>query len=88
MRFHHWLRSNLVDDSRMGDVLNWVVFFGFAFWRIWYWRNQFLFNQTSFYLTIQELRRRISFITARWSQGILERTSGFLGILMSGHGVP
>ncbi|XP_052290912.1 uncharacterized protein LOC112498105 [Citrus sinensis] len=38
-RFHHWLHSNLVDDSRMGDVSNWVVFFGLALWRIWYWRN-------------------------------------------------
>ncbi|KAH9781699.1 reverse transcriptase domain-containing protein [Citrus sinensis] len=43
----HALRDcPLVDDSRMGDVSNWAVFFGFALWRIGYWRNQFLFNQT------------------------------------------
>ncbi|KAH9781703.1 reverse transcriptase domain-containing protein [Citrus sinensis] len=40
------LIRNMVDDSRMGDVSNWAVFFGFALWRIGYWRNQFLFNQT------------------------------------------
>ncbi|KAH9779123.1 putative ribonuclease H protein [Citrus sinensis] len=26
-RFHHWLHSNLVDDSRMGDVLSWAFLF-------------------------------------------------------------
>ena len=45
-RFYHWLCSNLADNSRMRDVSSWAVFFGFALWRIWYWRNQFLFNQT------------------------------------------
>ena len=30
-RFHHWLCSNLVDDSRMGDVSIWDVFLWFCF---------------------------------------------------------
>ncbi|KAH9796396.1 putative ribonuclease H protein [Citrus sinensis] len=44
-RLNGWLRSNLVDDSMVGDVSSWAVFFGVALWRIWFCRNQFLFNQ-------------------------------------------
>ena len=42
---HHWLRSNLVDSSMVGNVSSWAGFFGVALWRIWFWRNQFLFHQ-------------------------------------------
>ena len=44
-RLHLWLCSNLAVNSKVGNVSNWAVFFGVAIWRIWYWRNQFLFNK-------------------------------------------
>ncbi|KAH9669858.1 putative ribonuclease H protein [Citrus sinensis] len=44
-RLHHWLRLNLGDASMVGNVSNWAIFFGVALWRIWFWRNQFLFHQ-------------------------------------------
>lgn len=38
---------NIEDKSEVNNIANWSVFFGIGLWRIWYWRNQFVFNQTS-----------------------------------------
>ena len=33
--------------GRLGSVSNWAIFFGIALWRLWFWRNHFIFNQAS-----------------------------------------
>ncbi|KAK9181143.1 hypothetical protein WN944_024280 [Citrus x changshan-huyou] len=42
-----WLCGNVEDVSRSQNISNWSVFFGIGVWRIWFWRNQFVFNKTS-----------------------------------------
>ncbi|KAH9793075.1 putative ribonuclease H protein [Citrus sinensis] len=46
-RLHDWLRTNLGIVGGLGSVSNWAIFFGIALWRLWFWRNQFIFNQVS-----------------------------------------
>lgn len=43
----NWLCMNIEDKSDVNNIANWSVFFGIGMWRIWYWRNQFVFNQIS-----------------------------------------
>ena len=42
-----WLCGNVDDVSRSHNISNWSIFFGIGVWRIWFWRNQFVFNQNS-----------------------------------------
>ncbi|KAH9754932.1 putative ribonuclease H protein [Citrus sinensis] len=46
-RLQEWLRTNVGIVGRLGSVSNWAIFFSIALWRLWFWRNQFIFNQVS-----------------------------------------
>ncbi|KAH9706792.1 putative ribonuclease H protein [Citrus sinensis] len=43
----NWLCMNIEDKIEVNNISNWSMFFGIRLWRIWYWRNQFFFNQIS-----------------------------------------
>lgn len=40
-----WICMNLWKEGQMVSGINWCIFFGVAIWRLWYWRNQFIFQQ-------------------------------------------
>ncbi|XP_052290822.1 uncharacterized protein LOC127900258 [Citrus sinensis] len=46
-RLQEWLRMNVGIVGRLWSVSNWAIFFGIALWRLWFWRNHFIFNQAS-----------------------------------------
>ena len=42
--FKDWLVSNLHTASSHGDTQLWSLTFGVVIWRLWFWRNKFMFN--------------------------------------------
>ena len=51
-RLREWLSSNVGIVGKLWSVSNWATFFGIVLWRLWFWRNQFLFNQASMDLNV------------------------------------
>ncbi|KAL9411534.1 hypothetical protein AB3S75_045186 [Citrus x aurantiifolia] len=39
-----WLVTNLHTASSHGDTQGWSLTFGVVIWRLWFWRNKFMFN--------------------------------------------
>ena len=47
--FREWLLNNLSKGKSVKTGESWSLVFGITIWKLWYWRNQFLFANISLF---------------------------------------